>query len=343
MMSRCAAQLLRRFVLAGLGLIGCAIVVVVLSTMYQAIATAKEQARFPIPGKLVDVGGYRLHLRCEGMGNPTVVFESGFGMSSNEWALVQPEVTRSTRTCTYDRTGYGWSDSGPTADSVEVLHVLLRKAGISAPYIMVGHSYGSGLVRRYAHRFPDDIAGIVLTATSYPDEEWHRKAADSSDGDRRLLQKYAWTTRVGLLRIMPERLLSEMFRVYFGLLRRYLPKQAAESEIAFLHQTRHVQSLVLEADHPNDIEEAEDRAACSKGFGSLPLVVLTERWVYSAAADPEERKEARREEERQRKLARLSSRGEKIDVDGGHLIPLEHPAVVIDAIRRVILTAREMR
>ena len=113
MMSRCAAQLLRRFVLAGLGLIGCAIVVVVLSTMYQAIATAKEQARFPIPGKLVDVGGYRLHLRCEGMGNPTVVFESGFGMSSNEWALVQPEVTRSTRTCTYDRTGYGWMIAGP--------------------------------------------------------------------------------------------------------------------------------------------------------------------------------------------------------------------------------------
>ena len=234
-------------------------------------------------------------------------------------------------------------DSGPTADSVEVLQVLLRKGGISAPYIMVGHSYGSGLVRRYVHRFPQDVVGIVLTATSYPDEEWHRKAAESSDRDRRILKTYAWTTRLGLLRTVPERFLPEMFRVYLGLLRKYLPRQAAESEIAFLHQTRHVQSLILEADHPNDIEEAEDRAACSKGFGSLPLVVLTERWVYSAAADPEERKEARREEERQRKLARLSSRGEKIDVDGGHLIPLEHPAVVIDAIRRVILTAREMR
>jgi hypothetical protein len=148
---------------------------------------------------------------------------------------------------------------------------------------------------------------------------------------------------VGLLRIMPERFLPEMFRVYFGLLRKHLPSQAAESEIAFLHQTRHVQSLVLEADHPSPIEEAEDLAACSKGFGSLPLVVLTEKWVYSAAADPEEREEVRREEERQRKLAALSSRGKKIDVDGGHLIPLEHPAVVIDAIRRVILTAREIQ
>ncbi len=343
MMSRCAARLLRRLVLGALGLTGCALVVLALLSLYQAIATGEERVRFPIPGRLVDLGGYRLHLRCDGVGRPTVVFESGFGMSSNEWTLVQPEVTRSTRTCAYDRSGYGWSDSGPTADSVELLHALLRKGSISAPYIMVGHSYGSGLVRRYAHRFPDEVTGIVLTATSYPDEEWHRKAADSGDRDRRLLQTYAWTTRLGLLRVMPERFLPEMFRVYLGLLRKYLPRQAADSEIAFLHQTRHVQSLVLEADHPSPIEEADDLAACSKGFGSLPLVVLTEKWVYSAAADPEEREEARHEEERQRKLARLSSRGEKIDVDGGHLIPLEHPALVIDAIRRVILAAREIQ
>jgi pimeloyl-ACP methyl ester carboxylesterase len=342
-MSRRAGRLLRRLTLVGLGLIGCVLVVVILLATYQAIATARERARFPIPGRLIDVGGYRLHLRCDGIGSPTVVLESGFGMSSNEWALVQPELTRFTRACSYDRAGYGWSDSGPPQDAVEVLHALLPKGGIFEPYVMVGHSYGSALVRRYAYHFPDEVAGIVLTATSYPDEELLRKAAESSKRDRCLFETYAGTTRSGLLRIMPEGFLPEMFRGYFGLLRKYLPSQAAQSEIAFLHQTRHVQSLVLEADHPSPTEEQDDAAACSRGFGDVPLVVLTERWVYSPAADQKEREEARREEERQMRLARLSSRGKKIDVDGGHLIPLEHPAVVIDAIRDVVDTARQMR
>jgi pimeloyl-ACP methyl ester carboxylesterase len=342
-MSHPAGRRLRHLALVGLGLIGCVLAVVALLTTYQAIATARERARFPIPGRLIDVGGYRLHLRCDGVGSPTVVLESGFGMSSNEWALVQPELTRFTRACSYDRAGYGWSDSGPPEDAVEVLHALLPKGGISGPYVMVGHSYGSGLVRRYASRFPDEVAGMVLIATSYPDEELLHKAAESNNRDRRLFETYAATTRAGLLRIMPERFVPEMLRGYFGALRKYLPSQAAQSEIAFLHQTRHVQSLVLEADHPSRTEEGEDAAACSQGFGNVPLVVLTERWIYSPEADQQEREEARREEERQTRLARLSSRGKKIDVDGGHLIPLEHPAVVIDTILDVVVTVRKIR
>ncbi|MGH9632455.1 MAG: hypothetical protein ACRD7E_29465, partial [Bryobacteraceae bacterium] len=151
--------------------------------------------------------------------------------------------------------------------------------------------------------FPDQVAGIVLTATSYPDDEVLRKAAESGDRDRRLFEIYAQATRAGVLRIIPERFLPEMLRAYFGLLRKYLPPKAAQSEIAFLHQTKHVQSMVLEADRPSLIEQREDVAACSRGFGNLPFVVLTERWVYSPAADQREKEEARREEDRQTRLA----------------------------------------
>ena len=263
-------------------------------------------------------------------------------MSSNEWALVQPEVTSFTRVCSYDRAGYGWSDSGPPADAVEVLHVLLRNGAISGPYVMVGHSYGSSLVRRYGYRFPDQIAGMVLTATSYPDEEVRRTAADAKRY-RRFFEIYAWATRMSLLRIVPKRLLPDMFRVYVGLLRKYLPLEAAESEVAFLHQTKHVQSLVSAADLPTPIEEDEDAAACSRGFGNIPLVVLTEKWVYSPDGGEQEKEQARREGDRQTRLAGLSSRGKKIDLDSGHLIPLECPAAVIDAIRDVVLTIRQMR
>jgi hypothetical protein len=110
-------RLLHRLALLGLLLVGCILVVVVLSAAYQVLATTRDRARFPVPGRLIDVDGYRLHLRCAGEGQPTVILESGFGMSSNEWALVQPEVAKFTQVCSYDRTGYGWSESGPPADA----------------------------------------------------------------------------------------------------------------------------------------------------------------------------------------------------------------------------------
>ena len=247
-------------------------------------------------------------------GNPTVVLESGGGMSSNEWALVQPEVAKFTRVCSYDRAGYGWSDAGPSADAVEVLHVLLRNGGIPGPYVIVGHSYGTGLARRYAYRFPAEVMGMVLMATSYPDEVTRRIAADMNQRDMRYFEIYAWTTRLGLSRITPERYLPEMGRQYFDFLREHLPPRAAESEIAFLHQTKHVQSLVIEKGHPTSIEEQEDEAACRRGFGDMPLLILTEKWVYSSAATEQEKEEARREDERQMRLVGLSSRGKKIDL-----------------------------
>ena len=132
-MSKRAARPLRQLARISLGLITFVLVVLVVTTIYEAIATANERARFPAPGSRLDVCGSRLHLRCTGQGRPTVALVTGGGMSSNEWALVQPEVAKFTRVCSYDRTGYGWSDAGPSADPVEVLHVLLRNGGISGP------------------------------------------------------------------------------------------------------------------------------------------------------------------------------------------------------------------
>jgi pimeloyl-ACP methyl ester carboxylesterase len=268
------------------------------------------------------------------------VLESGGGMTSNEWTPVQPDVAKFTRVCSYDRAGLGWSDSGPPADPVDVLHALLRKGEVRGPYAIVGHSFGSGLVLRFAYRFPNEVKGIVLTAASYPDEEVQRISADMSIRSRPYFEMYAWSTRLGLMRITPEKYLPDMLRLYFGSLRKCLPPKAAECEIAFLHQTRHVQSFLVESGHPTPDEEIEEVAACTRRFGDMPLVVLSEKWVYSPTAGEEEKEEARREDERQTRLAVLSSRGQKIGIESGHLIPLENPSAVVDAVRHVVLTAR---
>jgi len=239
-MSKRALRPLRLLARISVGIIAFVVAILVVTTIYEAVATANERSRFPPPGRLVDVGGFRLHLRCEGQGSPAVVLESGSGMTSNEWTLVQPEVAKFTRVCSYDRPGFGWSESGPVADAVEVLHVLLRNGAVSEPYAIVGHSYGSGLARRFAYRFSNEVKGMVLAATSYPDEDVQQIAANTSEQDTRYSEMFAWTTRLGLLRITPEKYLPEMLRVHFGFLRQYLPPKTAECEIAFLHQTRHV-------------------------------------------------------------------------------------------------------
>src|SRR4029077_5691972 len=109
---------------------------------------------FPPPGKLIDIGGWRLHLNCTGEQRPGQQFfllEAGLGDCSVEWSLVQPGVAKFARVCSYDRAGDGWSDMGPHPRTyrqiVYELHTLLTRSGEPAPFVLVGHSYGGWLIR----------------------------------------------------------------------------------------------------------------------------------------------------------------------------------------------------
>jgi pimeloyl-ACP methyl ester carboxylesterase len=117
-------------------------------------------------GRLVDVGGHRLYLRCAGSGSPTVLLEAGFGGSSSDWRDTQRDLARTTRTCAYDRAGLGSSVGRPgvhdASDEIRDLQQLLFSARIPPPYVLAGHSYGGLLTRLYAHAHPRDVAGLVL-------------------------------------------------------------------------------------------------------------------------------------------------------------------------------------
>src|ERR1700720_489326 len=88
-------------------------------------ATAPEPK--PI-GKLVDLGGHRLHVNCNGKGSPTVVVENGLGDFSFDWILVQKKASSFARICTYDRAGYAWSNPGPQPRTFAQLDLELRDA-----------------------------------------------------------------------------------------------------------------------------------------------------------------------------------------------------------------------
>jgi pimeloyl-ACP methyl ester carboxylesterase len=147
--------------------------------LFQAFAARRDAARYPAPGRLVDVGGYRIHLQVMGEGapGPTVVLDAGLDSFSTNWYWVQTALAASMRVVAYDRAGLGWSDDGTQPrdahHSAADLHAALQGAGIDGPYVLAGHSYGGLVVRAFADQYPDEVVGLVLIDASHPDQWLH--------------------------------------------------------------------------------------------------------------------------------------------------------------------------
>lgn len=135
--------------------------------LYQFLGARRDKRRFAGSGRWVEIGrGQKLFVVEKGSGGPAVLFEAGITATNLNWRHIQDKVACSTATASYDRTGLGWSSScrssrTPGNISVE-LHAMLGSAGIKPPYILVGHSFGGLVMRRYASMYPQDVAGVVL-------------------------------------------------------------------------------------------------------------------------------------------------------------------------------------
>lgn len=147
------------------------LVALTLATGATTVAQQPPSGGYPPPGRLVDIGGRKLHLLCSGHGAPTVILVAGGGAFAIDWTLVQPRVAGVTRVCSYDRAGLGWSDPGPSEETVEEtiddLHLLLRAARETGRYILVGASIGGVYIRAYQHAFPNEVAGLVFDNSSH--------------------------------------------------------------------------------------------------------------------------------------------------------------------------------
>jgi pimeloyl-ACP methyl ester carboxylesterase len=126
-----------------------------------------------VPGQMVDIGGYRMHLYCIGEGSPSVILLNGAGDIFADWALVQPHIARFTRVCSYDYAWEGFSDAGPVPitmrQQVFEAHLMLEDARISPPYLLVGHSSGGMVAQLYTITYPTDVAGLVLVDSLHED------------------------------------------------------------------------------------------------------------------------------------------------------------------------------
>ena len=177
--------------------------------VYESVAEAADARAYPAPGRMIDVGGHRLHINCIGTGTPTVVIDAGWGDSSVAWSSwVQPAAARTTRVCTYDRAGMGYSEPGPLPRTAErfaqELHTLLTRAGEPGPYVLVGHSLGGALVRVYAHDYPAEVAGVVLIDSMSASGARPSTSATSTETDSHSIVDWALTlpARTGVLRLL---------------------------------------------------------------------------------------------------------------------------------------------
>lgn len=167
--------------------------------LYQWLGLQYDRRRFLRLGRLVDIGERRRLFMTE-MGEgpgPSVIFESGIGSTSQNWARIQEAVSEFAHTVSYDRLGLGWSTAAVSeripSEVVKELRAMLQAAGIAPPYLLVGHSFGGLVVRYFAAEYPDEVVGALLV-DAMRTEEW----PPVDESQRRLLNRGVQLTQWGV-------------------------------------------------------------------------------------------------------------------------------------------------
>jgi pimeloyl-ACP methyl ester carboxylesterase len=334
--------------------LGISVAVVLTGLVYQRVGAASDLRNFPPPGRLFETGDGQLHLNSIGAGSFIVIFEAGMASTSLSWSLVQPEIARIEQTASYDRFGFGWSDPAASTRDIEQvareMHALRDRARLTAPLILVGHSYGGLVARAYAARYPNEVAGMVLvdpvaaSEWSEPDKS-HRKMLRNGivisrfcgllarvGGVRFLMNHWSTVARIlpkprkptgngvhgpaGLDRIVGE--VKKLPREMWPMVQSHWsdPK-------CFDGMARYLEAF------PSSAAAVAKKCPENDAIRNIPLIVLS-----AGNASPVQRAE-------HEDLARHYSQARlEIVADSGHWMHFDRPDVVISAIREMISLCR---
>ncbi len=284
-----------------------------------------------MPGQLYDIGTHRLHLFCSGQGSPTVVIDSGLGGFSLEWQTVQANLSSKVKVCSYDRAGYGWSDPGPaprTSQQIaKELHSLLEVARIDGPYILVGHSFGGYNIRYYASTYPQDVVGLVLVDASHPEQFQRLPKKEETAGpvvrSNAYTRNNSYTIRISVP-VIPDNFPEDKKQLAFALMANFKAMKTRDLEWASFNES---------AAQVTDIGNLPD----------VPLAVVTRGmrvWPHTEFGDASERVW----QELQDDLCHLTSHSEHyMAYQSGHLVHLDQPDLVLNAISQTVNKANEIK
>jgi pimeloyl-ACP methyl ester carboxylesterase len=305
---------MRRFLIWSGRILAVLLGLALLGAVYESVSEAADARAYPPPGQMVDVGGYRLHVNCVGTGTPTVVIESGLGDWSASWSnSVQPQVATTTRVCTYDRAGMGYSEPGPlprtAARFAEELHTLLQRADIPGPYVLAGHSSGGFTVRVFTAAYPAEVVGVLLIDSTTPGQAAQAEAPTST----------SWSSIATLpARIGLTRLLAGPLDLKAGM--------TPENGNVYVAKSVTPQSAQADLDEFLGLSQGAAEAGAVTSFGELPLIVLSRAPNRDLEWD-----------RKQTDLLRLSSNSQILFADrSGHNIQLDQPEAAVNAILQMV-------
>lgn len=320
------------------------IIFLLITSIYHAFATRRERQKYPPPGQLIDVGGYKLHLYSAGEGSPTVVFDHSIGSLgwSNYWVF--QELAKTTRVVICDRAGYGWSEPSPkprtSEEVVQEFDTLLTKAGIKSPYIFVGNSFGGYTARLYAHKFPGKVVGMVLTHAI------HEETALNFPVSLKImaivfLVGFKTTQIVAALGIVRLAGLLGFFEFFKKELRNFPQEELSRIKLSY-YLSKHWEAMFREV---RDIKKSSLQMKQTNSLGNMPLVVISvsnflkrsflTAWLPLRQVDESWKK-------MQAELVKLSCNSKEIIAEkSGHFVWVDEPEVMVQAIRELVAMVRK--
>ena len=309
------------------------------SSALQRIGETVDKVRYPPPGRMVDIGGRKLHMREFGSAGPTVVIETGAGALASGWDPVAERLAGDCRIITYDRAGYGWSDAAPFGrrtgeDVAGDLHALLESAGVAPPYVLVGHSLGGLYIRSFWQAYPGEVAGLVFVDSSH--ERQMERFREERGNRLVVLQAVAsgamFAVPRGLARVAVELGLLDRAASRTGIskaegrvaLSRYLRSAFRWASVAEMIGMAETSRLLREGDRRIGVPIAVVTAAPPEPGSRSPIAPLYPVW-----------------RELQADLASLSDRStHTTGTKGGHFVQDDDPDTVLAAIRGIALSAK---
>jgi pimeloyl-ACP methyl ester carboxylesterase len=312
--------------LVGVGAAGVAVLGIA-SAAYQVVSEARDRRKHPPPGRLVDIGGYRLHVVYVGQGNPAVVIVPALGATAAEWQEVQQRLAQQTTVCVYDRAGLGHSDPPKRHRTVQrmaqELHALLHAAGIAPPYVLAGHSMGGWVARVFLHLYPDEVAGLALIDSSHPEQSKRLPKVWMRDypGGMQLTAALEWTRPLGWQHLARDLGLRNEARINWASNRR--------GDAAELWSFNAL---------------GQETAKVAGSLGDLPLAVLTSSEVDPNYPEPRQRGRSRFYKGwvvLQGELASLSTDSTHVRAErGGHHLNRDNPELVYEVIGGLVERVR---
>ncbi len=306
---------------------------------YQYVHTKLDETAYPPPGKLVDVGGYQIHMHATGEKGPVVILDAGLRCNCLDWALVQPEIAKFARVLSYDRAGNGWSEQSllprTSHNMVLELHTLLQNAQIPGPYILVGHSFGGLNARLYASQYPDEVSGIILVDSPHEDLMYESPPKPS----RSLYQEFLYHPAV--LTVGSYLGATRLYH-YFQrdqMLPKEFPHELRQPYLALVSSAKFIETVSQELDlfkeSLREIKEARSN------LGEKPLIVITaskcprsidtgypQQWLSDVYL---------MHRILQKELVESSRYGKQIIAErSGHLILHDRPDIIIKAVSDMI-------